>query len=245
MRHPCEQCDFKGVYKKDLSQHIKIQHERRRFNCGECDQSFGRGWHLRRHMGVHTGTSYSCSDEECDQSFTLLDNLKRHKLSKHKTSAKDQKLHVQFEQRVQFEEVNQTSGDEDVRKTIDWVEDIFSPVSETNKYSLSTGVNKITFEQSAQGGSARFESKTNKIETFEEPDEDILKRAKNNPISGSTYWKWRCPECGKQTSNRANLFRHRQNMHLGELVKFFCDQCEFRTKRNSHLKEHVQRMHDN
>ena len=115
---------------------------------------------------------------------------------------------------------------------------------------MSDGVSKITFEQSAQERSARFESGPNKVgdnfdklsETVEESDEDILKSAKNNQISGSTYWKWRCPECGKQTSNRSNLIRHRQSMHFGE-IKFFCDQCEFKTKSNSHLKEHMQRMH--
>ena len=250
VRHPCEQCDFKGLHRKDLALHIKIQHDQRRFNCGKCDQTFGRTWHLRRHMGSHMGTTYSCSDEECDQSFTLIDNLKRHRKVKHKESAKDKTPTGFIEQSVYFEGVNQIPGD---AKTIDWVEEIFSPLSKSTKHSTSdgencSGVNKSTFEQ-VQGGSARFENESNKVgnniekftETGKEPNEHILKHT-NKTRSGSTYWKWRCPECGKQTSNRSNLFRHRQNMHSG-LVRFLCDQCEFKTKRNSHLKEHIQRMH--
>ena len=252
VRHPCEQCDFRGLHKKDLTLHIKIQHDERRFDCGECKQSFGRAWHRARHMGVHTGTSYSCSDEECDQTFTLIDNLKKHKKVKHKVSGKDETLNVYIEQNFNIEGVNQTPGGEDAR-IIDWVEEIFSPLSETNTHSMSAGddysrVNKTAFEQSVQGRSAKFENGFNEVgddvqkvmEIVQEPDEHTLKSA--NKISGSTYWKWRCPECGKQTSSRSGLFKHRQYMHFDE-VKFFCDQCEFKTKSKYHLPEHIQRMH--
>ena len=161
VRHPCEQCDFRGLHKKDLALHIKIQHEQRRFDCGECDQSFGRAWHRRRHMGVHMGTSYSCSDEECDQSFTHIDNLKRHKKVKHKAGSKDERLNDYIEQSINIKGVSQTPGGEDGR-TIDWVEEIFSPLSETNEHSMFSGedyseVGKITYEKSVKGRSARFE----------------------------------------------------------------------------------------
>ena len=123
---------------------------------------------------------------------------------------------------------------------------MFSPVSVTNKHSISvgedcSGFDKITFEQPVRFENQAGDNLENSTETG--PDEDILKSAKNNQISGSTYWKWRCPECGKQLSNRSSLFTHRQTMHLGE-VKFFCSKCEYRTKRNCHLTEHVQKMHE-
>ena len=76
------------------------------------------------HGCVHMGTSYSCSDEECDQSFTLLDNLKRHQILKHNASAKYETLNVDIEESMYFEEVNETSGDYDVTRTIDWVQDL-------------------------------------------------------------------------------------------------------------------------
>ena len=249
VRHPCEHCDFKGLHRKDLALHIKIQHDQRRFDCGECEQSFGRAWHRRRHMAVHTGTSYSCSDEECDQSFTHIDNLKRHK-KVHNAGAKDETLNDYIEQSI--EGVKQTPGGED-GTTIDWVEEIFSPLSETNQHSMSagedySGVNKITYEQSVRGKSPRFEDGSRQVgddikkvmKMVQESDELILKSTKK--ITGSTYWKWRCPECGKQTSSRSGLFKHRQCMHFDE-VKLFCDQCEFKTKSKYHLPEHIQRMH--
>ena len=190
VRHPCEQCDFKGLHRKDLALHIKIQHDQRRFDCGECEQSFGRAWHLRRHMSVHTGTSYSCSDAECNQTFTLIDNLKRHKKVEHKAGAKDETLNDCIEQGISTEGVNQKLGDEDTR-TLDWVEDIFSPLPEKYKHSMSaeedcSGVDNIAFEQSVQGRSARFENGLNQVgddiekvvAMVQEPNEHILKSAK-------------------------------------------------------------------
>ena len=50
--------------------------------------------------------------------------MKRHQILKHNASAKYETLNVDIEESMYFEEVNETSGEYDVTRTIDWVQDL-------------------------------------------------------------------------------------------------------------------------
>ncbi|KAI9224952.1 hypothetical protein BC828DRAFT_332543, partial [Blastocladiella britannica] len=51
----------------------------RRFRCDECDLTFKRGEHLKRHMRIHTGERpFLCPDQSCAKSFSRTDNLAAH-----------------------------------------------------------------------------------------------------------------------------------------------------------------------
>ncbi|XP_043362214.1 zinc finger protein 271-like isoform X1 [Dermochelys coriacea] len=55
----------------------ELQSKEKRYNCTDCNKSFGQSSHLIRHQGTHTGERpYKCSD--CGKSFTQNSNLAQH-----------------------------------------------------------------------------------------------------------------------------------------------------------------------
>jgi DNA-directed RNA polymerase subunit RPC12/RpoP len=53
---------------------------------------------------------------------------------------------------------------------------------------------------------------------------------------------YRCNECSKSFSKRANRRTHQQSKH--EDVVYSCDQCEYKATQQGHLKTHQQSKHD-
>ena len=77
-KHKCDFCAKTYFYKNELTNHIFVHHDGKRFQCDECDVSFGsrRGLQLHRKT-VHLKISnYKC--RFCGKLCTQKSNLKTH-----------------------------------------------------------------------------------------------------------------------------------------------------------------------
>ncbi len=84
----CSECGRRFAAKKNLKQHVKSVHQNVTFSCGKCDKQFSRASNKKRHeqkckqQGTGQSTpSHLCS--ECQQTFSSVFNLNRHKLERH------------------------------------------------------------------------------------------------------------------------------------------------------------------
>uniref|UniRef100_A0A0P4WBR4 C2H2-type domain-containing protein n=1 Tax=Scylla olivacea TaxID=85551 RepID=A0A0P4WBR4_SCYOL len=81
----CAMCDktFSNIY--CLRKHVHRFHEKKRYNCNECGQSFVKQQQLLKHTYTHSGIKpISCDHPECEMRFLTLSALKRHKLTHQK-----------------------------------------------------------------------------------------------------------------------------------------------------------------
>ena len=207
VRHPCQQCDYEGLYKKDLAQHTKIKHEQRRFSCKECSKTFSRGQHLKLHMGIHTGKIYSC--EHCDLTFTLMQNLERHKKVKHI----DVRISLKDDTRKDGHEISNVEK----IKTLDCTEELFASSDE-----IENGQTISPLLSSNSNPSITYEAISTENQGVIEQTRGSVKMQNQNDLVGpksflrrttSSYWKWRCVDCGAQLSTRSSLYKHRKKIH--------------------------------
>ena len=52
----CEVCQNRFMFKSDLVEHMRSAHANRRFECAQCDKSFGLKQDLLRHFGLKRST---------------------------------------------------------------------------------------------------------------------------------------------------------------------------------------------
>lgn len=76
----CKYCDKVFGYKHVLQNHEKVHTGEKSYQCTRCNRRFRRDHHLKVHIRVHTGEKpFSCDFPMCDQKFTQVANLRRHK----------------------------------------------------------------------------------------------------------------------------------------------------------------------
>ena len=207
VRHHCQQCDYEGLYRKDLAQHTKIKHEQRRISCKECSKTFSRGQHLKLHMGVHTGKTYSC--EHCDLTFTLIQNLQRHKKVKHV----DVKISLKDDSRKDGHGISNVEK----IKTIDCIEELSIPLDRIENDQTISSLLSSNSNPSITSEAISTERKC----VIEQTRGSVKMQNQNNLVgpkaflqrTTSSYWKWRCVDCGAQLSTRSSLYKHRKNIH--------------------------------
>lgn len=96
----CEQCRAEGIRKwftrqEELTRHLlrsKKHQGEGNLPCDQCDRTFFRHDHLRKHKKTHTKKSerldYRCNFEGCTSSYTRSDALSRHRRKKHNIQAR-------------------------------------------------------------------------------------------------------------------------------------------------------------
>ena len=208
VRHACHQCGYEGLYKKDLAQHTKTKHEHRRFYVNKCTKSFSRAQKLNLHMGTHTGTIYSC--EHCDLTFTLMQNLQRHKKIKH-IVARIYKKDDTPKDGHEFSNVAKI-------KTVDCMEELFTPLGEKendqkiSSKSFPSNSNPLIMSQvTSKDLEGSIEGTKRSVKVPNQNNLDGPKGFLSRPTS--SYWKWRCVDqrpkksklSGWQLSTRKNF----------------------------------------
>ncbi|XP_045132152.1 transcription factor IIIA-like isoform X2 [Portunus trituberculatus] len=81
----CAICDksFSNVY--CLRKHVHRFHEKKRYDCEECGQSFVKQQQLFKHTAIHSGIKpFPCDHPGCEMRFMSLSAMKCHKLTHEK-----------------------------------------------------------------------------------------------------------------------------------------------------------------
>lgn len=75
----CHICKKELSSRRSLHDHVRRQHNARKFKCNICGRIFKQNYALRMHKKVHTGDRpYKCSYEQCDKQFVTHWNKVRH-----------------------------------------------------------------------------------------------------------------------------------------------------------------------
>ena len=83
--HPCQICEFKSIYKANLTIHMKLKHSDDKSNvqCEECGEIFKLKHTLTRHIRNVHGSSRALDCSFCKFTTKFPYNLTRHKSEKH------------------------------------------------------------------------------------------------------------------------------------------------------------------
>ncbi|XP_013194551.1 zinc finger protein 436 isoform X2 [Amyelois transitella] len=76
-RYNCKHCDASFGRSYHLSRHLKIHSGDKPYHCDYCLAKFSTTYHLKRHVTIHTGEEgFKCG--VCQRGFKRVDNLKSH-----------------------------------------------------------------------------------------------------------------------------------------------------------------------
>ena len=82
--HKCDICNYKTIYKSDLTKHKRKHTGEKPYRCPICFKEFSDSSILRRHEVVHTGEKpWKCY--LCDKAYTLRSTLTNHFKKAHST----------------------------------------------------------------------------------------------------------------------------------------------------------------
>lgn len=85
-RYQCPECDKSFGRSAHLKRHMTIHTDERNYACCHCDKRFRRGDHLKKHELQHLNIKpYKC--EQCDKTFARSDHLNNHIASRHSRNA--------------------------------------------------------------------------------------------------------------------------------------------------------------
>ena len=74
-------CDYQGA-KKNLTRHIQTVHEKRRYVCVLCGDTFSQKFYMVKHKSIkHGGITIKC--ELCNESYSTKSSLREHQRIKH------------------------------------------------------------------------------------------------------------------------------------------------------------------
>ena len=74
-------CDYQGA-KKNLTRHIQTVHEKRRYVCVLCGDTFSQKFYMVKHKSIkHGGVTIKC--ELCNESYSTNASLRRHQRLNH------------------------------------------------------------------------------------------------------------------------------------------------------------------
>ncbi|KAJ6636651.1 Zinc finger protein [Pseudolycoriella hygida] len=104
--YPCEMCEQKFFKEESLKEH-RLSHKNKQtgFKCRNCDRSYVRLSHLRRHINIvhpEVGISGKLDNsycKQCDKHFTRPEHLRRHMVT-HQDNAAKSKLKLEKEDGV-------------------------------------------------------------------------------------------------------------------------------------------------
>lgn len=81
-RYPCTECDSSFTRSSHLKRHMTIHTDERAFGCTQCDKRFRRADHLKKHESQHSFIKpHIC--EQCSKAFARLDHLRNHISNRH------------------------------------------------------------------------------------------------------------------------------------------------------------------
>ncbi|KAK3104820.1 hypothetical protein FSP39_011000 [Pinctada imbricata] len=84
----CGTCGKVFKNSSQLSQHMLVHSNERKYKCSYCDKAFKQMSHVQQHTRMHTGEKpYKCKVEGCDKGFAQMANLHHHMRSHEKDSS--------------------------------------------------------------------------------------------------------------------------------------------------------------
>jgi hypothetical protein len=205
---------------KYISDYKEAQFE---FKCCQCTSTYASRRDLQRHIdSLHHKLNLAC--DECDSTFTRMDNYERHRVTKH---PKDE---------------NQSSVLEckQCGKTFTRISDL---VRHTIKSCNSSGISSFQCQPCARTFKQKSALERHFCEewdnTFPRKDNYKRRRVTKHPKDENQTSVLECKQCDKTFTRKSDLNRHTiQSCNSSGISTFQCQFCATTFKRKSDLERH-------
>ena len=261
-KYPCDNCDYEAFDQSTLKQHKRVVHKKEKnYPCNLCDKKFSYATALKNHAKVVHNPDVK--DEKCDQcdfETQTKDKLRRHKNTHH--TKKNKEINFKCEPCEKSftsyagHRAHMLSAHSDIRHKCDICDSVFTQktsLTHHNKvYHIENKMNKCNLCEKEFRTSTHLRRHNLEIHMPVKKWHNCDKcdyKAKTprsleiHQVSHMTTTAFNCELCPKAFKTNKNLNHHTRRVHLKDLKKTKCEQCDYSTTSNTTLRVHVDAVH--
>ncbi|RXG67190.1 Zinc finger protein 26 [Armadillidium vulgare] len=229
------QCGICGLIicnKWNLTLHMRVHNNDRRYKCDQCSASFIIAHDLKKHTLAHAGIKPTYKCRFCDKTYTSSHCfLETHEKSFHKKEVGGFRCHVCG---LLFE----TSISLSIHRRIH----AFKSSSTGKSDSLNNEKEKdvvLLNKNLSEVGDVRLHECIICSERYTSRADMITHMSNTHPEKTKTIFRFACDQCDKIFKTKQELIQHWVT-HNGE-KKYSCSLCDYKAKRNTDLKYHMRK----